>query len=267
MATFQDLETSVESGSRIELYTLAMGSTVYRMHNSVETTLVYAGDDFDRTSVKRGAIATGQEYLEIMLPGSHAFPLKFTEIAPGQTASMTIQSYHRDEPSDVRVIYKGVVRAVAFTQNMAHSALSLVPISEAMQRTIPERTFQAACNNVLFDADCKVSEGSHAYINQVLAIAGNIVTISNLETTKGDGWATGGYVAYGALDYRLVLEQDGDDLILVLPFTESILGENVSTYAGCDHSIAVCDVKFLNEINFGGHPYVPTKNIFLTGIE
>ena len=264
---FEDYETSVEGGSSVELYTLAMGSTIYRMHTSVEQIIVYAGDDFSRTSISRGSIATGQEYLELKLPGSHAFSLKFATIAPGQTASLTIQSYQRSDPSDVRVIYKGVVRSVAFTQAMSHSALSLIPINEAFDKSIPERTFQAACNNVLFDPDCKVSSGLYEHVGAVTAIVNNIVTISGLAAAKGTGWSTGGYISYGVLDYRLVLEQNGDHCTLVLPFHESVLTENVQVFAGCDHSIATCKAKFAdNEINFGGCPYVPTKNIFITGL-
>lgn len=264
--SFEALETSQESGSRIEIYTLARGSTVYRMHDSVEPVVTYLGDDFLKTQISRGNITTGQEYLEIGLPGSHPFSLSFSTIAPGQTASLTIQSYHRADPSDVRVIYKGVVRAVAFTQNMSKSALSLAPINEAFNKEIPERTFQAACNNVLFDPDCKVSAGSFTHIGAVTAIVDNITTVQGLLAAKGNGWATGGYVSFGVLDYRLILEQNGDDLTLVLPFHEDVLTEDVSVYAGCDHSIATCLSKFANDINFGGHPDVPKKNIFETGL-
>lgn len=264
--SFEAYETSVEAGSTIEIYTLSMGSTIYRMHDSSEPIINVGGDDYERVQVSRGPIATGQEYLEITLPGSHVFTLKFATIAPGQTASLTIQSFQRSDPSDVRVIYKGVVRSVAFTQNAAKSALSLIPINDAFSKEIPERTFQAACNNVLFDPDCKVSAGSYSFLGPVSAIVDNVVTVTGLNAAKGTGWSTGGYVSYGVLDYRLVLEQSGDDLVLVLPFHESVLSENVTVYAGCDHTIATCLLKFSDEINFGGCPYVPTKNIFITGL-
>jgi uncharacterized phage protein (TIGR02218 family) len=265
--TYQSYETSVEGGSTVELYTLAMGSTIYRMHDSVEQTISSGGFDFTRTQISKGSIASGQEYLEVELPGSHAFSLKFATIAPGQTAILTIQSFQRSEPSDVRVIYKGVVRSVAFTQNTAMSALSLIPISAAFDKEIPERTFQAACNNVLGDPDCKVSLGSYEHTNTISAVTDNVVTVVGLSAAKGTGWATGGYIAYGALDYRLVLDQSGDNCTLVLPFHDTVLSKTVSVYAGCDHSIATCLSKFSNEINFGGCPYVPTKNIFITGLK
>jgi uncharacterized phage protein (TIGR02218 family) len=264
---FEDYEISQEGGSRVELFTLAVGTDVYRMHDSDQDIINYGGDDYYRTSyIGRGHIATGQEHLKITLPGGHQFSTKFTTIAPGQQATLTIQAYHRSEPSDVRVIYKGVVRAVAFTDDMAKSSLSVVPISEAFDKEIPERTYQASCNNILFDANCKVSEGSYSYTDSVSAENGGTITVSGLESTKGNGWATGGYVSYGTYDYRMILEQDGDDLVLNLPFYSSVLGKDVTVYAGCSRSIAVCDSKFSNSDNFGGCPYVPTKNIFSTGV-
>lgn len=264
---FETYEESAQQGSKIELLTLSLGSTIWRMHNSVELSISSGGDTFYRTQVSRGSIETGQEYLELSMPGSHEFPLKFSTIAPGQVATLTVQEYHRADPADVRVIYKGVVRSVAFRQNTAMSSLSLVPINEAFDKEIPERTFQAACNNVLFDPDCKVSAGSFSYIGPVSAINGNVVTITGLLAAKGNGWSTGGYVSFGTLDYRLILSQSNDDLTLVLPFFEDVLSQNVTVYAGCDHTIATCNSKFSNVLNFGGHPYVPTKNIFATGIK
>jgi uncharacterized phage protein (TIGR02218 family) len=265
--SFEALEESQASGSRIELFELSLGTDIWRMHNSVEDTITESGDIFYRTQISRDSIATGQEYLEITLPGSHAFALKFTEIAPGETATMTIRSYHRDDPADVLVLYKGVVRAVAFRSNASEAALSLVPVNAATKLIIPERTFQAACNNVLFDADCQLSAGSYSYAGTISAIVNNTVTVTGLSAAKGTGWSTGGYVCYGVLDYRLILEQSGDVLTLVLPFHETVLNQTVTVYAGCDRSIATCNTKFSNDINFGGCPYVPTKNIFATGLK
>lgn len=266
MATFESLEASEESGSKIELFTLAIGSTIYRMHDSVEPIITIAGYDFFRVGVGRGTISTGEESLEVTLPGSHTFPLSFATIAPGQVATLLIQAVHRELLTDVKMIYKGVVRSVAFTQNAAHAALSLVPTNSAMKKEIPERTYQASCNNVLFDGNCQLASVVWKYDGPVSVVDGNVVTVAGLFATKGANWSTGGYVSFGVLDYRLIVEQGGDDLQLVLPFYETVLDQTVSVYAGCDQDIVTCDTKFNNEINFGGFPYVPTKNVFATGI-
>lgn len=264
--TFEASETSLESGGRVELYLLAIGSDIFRMHDSVPPIITYSGDDYFKTSVGRGRIATGKEHLTVDLPGDNSFAAQFTSIAPGQLGTLTIFSYHFATPGDVRVAYKGVVRSVAFTTDMSKSILSVVPVSEAFDKKIPQRTWQSSCNNNLFDADCKVSSGSFQHTNTVTAINGNVVTISGLLGAKGDGWATAGFIQYGVLDYRLVLEQSGNDCTLTLPFYASVLGQTVDVFAGCARLIGVCDVKFNNEINFGGSPFVPTRDIFRLGI-
>ena len=200
------------------------------------------------------------------LPGDHDFPVQFTAIAPGQQGTLTVFAYHRDLPADVRVVYKGVVRSVAYTKDMSQSLLSVVPVSEAFDKEIPQRTFQAPCNNVLFDPDCKISSGSHKYEGTVTVVAGNVITVAGLNVSKGNGWATGGFCSFGVLDYRLIISQSTDDCTLSLPFYADMLGETIDVFAGCARDIGTCNSKFSNRINFGGCPYVPTKNIFATGL-
>lgn len=259
-------EESMEAGSRVELYSLAVGSDIYRIHDQIEETITYSADIYYKAQVSRGKIADGQEHLTVQLPGDHTFSSKFTTIAPGQLATLTVFGYHRGDPADVRVMYKGVVRSVAFTKDLTQSMLSVVPVSEAFKKQIPDRTYQAACNNVLFDVDCKLSAGSYQHTNSVIVVSGNTITVNGLLSAKGNGWATGGYVAYGSSDYRLIIVQSGDICTLTLPFYSNVLGETVDVFAGCDHSIATCNSKFSNAINFGGCPYVPTKNPFISGL-
>jgi len=264
--TFDALETSLENGSRIELYSLAIGSDIYRMHDDIAAVLTYSGDDYFKTIVSRGRIATGQEHLTITLPGDHDFSKQFTTIAPGQLGTLTVFSFHRADDTDVRVVYKGVVRSVAFTKDMSESILSVVPVSEAFDKEIPQRTYQAACNNVLYDADCKVSSGSFKHTGLITSVVGNVITVQGLNAAKGDGWATGGFASYGILDYRLILTQSVDECILSLPFYADVVGVTLDVFAGCARNIGICNSKFANRINYGGHPYVPTKNIFATGV-
>lgn len=264
--SFDTYEESQESGGRVELYTIAIGSSTYRMHDDIVATIDYGGNTYYRTAISRGEIVTDQEHLLIYLPGGHPFPIKFTSKTPGQQATLIARAYHREDPSDVRVIYNGLVRAVAFTKDMSKASLSVVPVGKAFDKEVPERTYQAACNNVLFDGNCKVSSSLFSFVGNVTSESGNTITVAGLESSKGDGWATGGHISFGTQDYRLVLEQNGDDLLLNLPFYSSVLGNSVTVYAGCDISVGTCDSKFGNSENFGGHPYVPTKNIFVKGL-
>lgn len=264
--SFETYEISVEGGEIVELYKIVLGLSIWWMNTSMDD-ILYAGDTYKGTpGIKRSKIVSDKETLTVPLPADHAFPRKYATIAPGQTATLTIFQFHRGDTADVKVLYKGVVRAVAFTLGMNGAEMSLIPISHAFKKDIPDKTYQAACNNILYDPRCQVLKASFKYTQNVSVVSGNTITLPGLEAAKGNGWSTAGFVQLGTLDFRLVLKQNADVLSLVLPFHSNVTGVEVDVFAGCDHSIGTCDTKFTNEINFGGTPFVPTKNIFQTGI-
>ena len=98
-------------------------------------------------------------------------------------------------------------------------------------------------------------------------ISDNTYIIPGLTASPADP-ATGGYVTFADLDYRLILSQDGDTVTLLLPFNTSqvTVGTSVDVYAGCDHTIAICKTQFDNVINYGGYAFVPLKNPFQSGL-
>ena len=266
--SFDAQEESQASGSPVELYTIAVGSSTYRHHTSIEDSVTIGGYVYTSLAgLSREKIVPGDEDLTISLPTSHEFVGDYQQSAPGQKATITIRRYHRGDTSDPRVIYKGVLREITFEEDGAVSTLKLTPVAAAFKKTIPTDTFQATCNRVLFDSKCGLNRNDYLYSGVVTAVNGNLVTVSGLEAAKGDGWATAGYVTIGVLDYRMVVLQDGDDLELVLPFFVDVSGETVSVFAGCKHDVNTCESKFSNDINFGGFPYVPTKNIFVSGLK
>ena len=268
MATYEDYEVSVEGSQPVELYKLVLGSSVWYMCNAIDT-INWGGNDYIPTIVRRGRFMSGQEALEVTLPSYHDFPSNYATVAPGQTATLTIYRYQREEPTDVQVRYKGVVRSVAFSKEGRESKLHLIPITDTFDKMIPDMTYQASCNHVLYDTKCQVLRSSFEFVGTPSVETGNVLTVPGLTATKGAGWADAGYVAFGVLDFRLVLSSSGDNLTLILPFYETVVGQSVNVYAGCDHSIEGphgCDLKFSNHINFGGCPYVPTKNIFISGV-
>lgn len=265
---FDSYEESVEAACPIELYILAVGSYTYRLHTSIEAELIVGGETYTPLAgLSRQRLEPGDNDLEMELPAGHDFPLMYTLSAPGQQATVTIIRLHRGDTADCRVIYKGVVRQVEFSKNGAMAILRLSSVANAFERTIPTRTYQAGCNHVLFDEGCQLARTSYLYSGQVTDVNGNTITVSGLEAAKGDDWSTAGYVTIGVQDLRMILDQSGDVLTLVLPFYTPVLGENVTVYAGCRHDIDTCNSKFGNVINYGGFKYVPSKNIFITGIK
>jgi len=249
----------------VELYTAALGDQVWRWCNSTDT-VTSGGDDFEPIAAGRGNLSEGEGPLDIYLPITHPFPQTYVNSAPGAHAVLTIQWVDREDIGSLRIIYKGMLKALSVSKDGERANMRLESVVASFKKESPERSFSPQCQAFLYDDDCAVNKDDFKHVANVTAVSGNTLTVNGL-AAKGAGWALPGYVAYGTVDYRQIVSQAGDVVTLILPFTVDLLGETVTVYAGCDHAITTCEDKFSNKVNFRGCPFVPTKNIFATGLK
>lgn len=265
--TFED---SAESARPVELYIFVIGTETYR-YTSAEDTVIYSANNYlsrqiDRTSPKASSNESGRQQMEITLPTSDPVAARYVGIVPAERASLEIIRFHRGDAPNGVILWNGRIVSAKFEQQGALCRLFSISSEAALSRPIPGRKYQGLCNHTLYNPLCQVVKASHKYSGNVSAVSGNTITVDGINAAKGAGWAIGGTIDHGN-DRRLITEQSGDVLTLQLPFQSTPLNQTVDVYAGCDHKITVCDSKFSNAINFGGFPYVPTKNPFNTGLD
>lgn len=267
--TYGTFETSLEGGRPIELFEIALGSTIYRW-TSAEDDVTFGGNDYEAIPITRGAFAQGPDdrdnTLELKVSSGNEFVREYVLIPPAQRATVTMRRVHRGD-TDVVVVWKGRVQTVRFVDQNENAIIACLPEVGASSRPIPRQTFGGLCGNVLGDGQCQVVLSSFRYTGQVTAVSadGRTLTVDGL-SGEGADFALAGKVAFGT-DRRMILAQSGDDVTILLPFRSSPLGQNVDVTAGCDHTAETCATKFANLINFRGWPYVPTINVFETGLE
>ncbi len=265
--TFLARETSVESGQPVEIYHFSIGATNYR-YTSAEDEIIFGGNTYyprqiTRTDPQQSTDERRQQ-IEITIPTTDDVALLFIGVVPGEKMSLTVTRFHRDDV-EAYVLWSGKILGANYTEQGTKCTLRGVTVEAALSRPIPHFKYQGLCNNMLFDGNCKVVKASFKYTGTVQAISGNTVTVLGL-SSKGVGWAVGGYISASDLDFRLVLSQDGDVLTLMLPFFADPTGLTVDVYAGCSHNRTDCEDKFNNIINYGGFPFVPRVNPFARGL-
>jgi len=270
---FDTTEKSVESGQPIEVYTLTLGSTVYRW-TGAEDTQSFGGNTFTPIEIYRSSIVQGQEdrdgTMELEVPSSNSFVQSYIDIPPSDPASVEIVKFHRGDASSSASIWKGKVQSVSFSEQNEKAKIICRPDLGTTSRPIPRLTFQVQCNHFLYDNQCQVAEGSFKHTDIVSAVSnsGKVLTVDNL-SSNGSDWAIAGHVVFGS-DKRLILNQSGNDITLNTPFRTSPNGATVDVQAGCDHTAATCKSKFSNLVNFGGFPFIPNgtdgRDIFQDGI-
>lgn len=272
--TYNTFETSEESSRPVEVYTFGIGSDVWR-YTSAEDEITIGGETYEPKPLERTGIVMSlerTEAVEVRLPSNEEFVAQYIGIPPGTVASVLIQRFQRlDGDEELVTEFLGVAQAVKFTEDFQKAVLACYWQVAKASRPIPRFRCGSQCNNMLGDENCKVNlhVSAFEFSGAVSAVNGRIITVPGLSGTYANDWFTGGMVSIPSLgDYRLILDHAGNDLTLLLPFHDDVLGVTVEVQAGCDYLIeGDCATKFDNVIEFSGCAWVPPKNPFETGID
>lgn len=269
---FAPQELSLEGGKPVELYKFALGSTLFPFTSS-EQQIIADAVTYEPEVINRSKIVNSSEQkdnqLNIKVPASNLFARVFINVIPGERSSVTIFQQHlTDTPTPENVaIFKGFVSTVSFVKNGKEAIIICRPLTSAAGRPMPRQTYQGLCNHMLYDARCTLLEANFEEIGLITAETDRDVTLDSTFTNlTGDYWEAG-FIELGN-EFRLIVGQVNDVMKLNLPFKASALNRTVRVVPGCKHRLQQdCITKFNNGDNYGGFPYVPTKNPFATGLD
>lgn len=266
--TYEASELSTELGQPIELYEFVLGGTVWR-YTSAEDTITfnsnfYLSRQIDRSSPPWQVEEGGRAELTITLPSSDPVARRFVSLHSSQKMAVRITRIHRDQPSS-RVVWFGRVLSARYERAGAVCILSTAPLEAMFSQTIPRYKYHSLCNHVLYDGFCKVNRNLYTADGPVTAQDGKFITVPDVLLVGIYDYYIGGVVTIGN-EKRTVVGQAGDVLELAQPFAGNVVGQTAFVAAGCNHTPDHCKTKFNNIINYGGFPFVPTKNPFQTGL-
>jgi uncharacterized phage protein (TIGR02218 family) len=259
-------ETSAHEAQPIELYHFTQGAESWR-YTSSEMEYLHNSALYQPITIKRTAPEISQERgasgITVTVPRDNKVAGLFRVFVPRSTIGLTIYRLHGGD-DELVTFWQGRVRAVNWQGSEAQIACE--PLTAMLQREGPRLVYQSQCNHMLYSQFCTVVSEQYKQIITVIGIGGNQITATEL-SAKPDDWYPTGFLSRDGLDFRMITEHRGDTVSILLPFEDLKVGDRLFAYAGCDRSIQTCQKKFDNHINFGGFPYIPTKNPFETGIE
>lgn len=250
-----------------ELTTITLGATVWYMSDQVDDIAVGATTFTTQEGLSHGDIKDGLDPITLMLPADHAFVQMYRTVPPSSPATVLIQFLDtEDNPGSLRVLYKGWAKSIRFVNDGQEAEVYVDSVVTAFETRVADEIWCIPCRVPLFGSRCSLDRELFKYEGTVTDVTGNTITVGGLLAAEGAGWALPGTIKFGD-EWRQIFAQDGDVLTMGIPFAEDPLGETVSVYAGCDHSITECDTKFDNVVNYRGFAYTPDKNVFITGIQ
>lgn len=192
--------------------------------------------------------------------------------------SLTLTIYRYHSLDDVKSYWTGTINDIKIANGLA-TIRSPSALAAALSTNLPGVFFQSPCNHVLYDKRCKVKYADFSKSVAVLAIDGQQITVASVGNLAGK--LVGGEVLLLSGERRMVTRETEISykpgaaaaipatlLTINFPFSKIVVGGNVTVAAGCDLAYSGdCKLKFNNNKNFGGFPFIPSDNLFSTGID
>lgn len=140
-------------------------------------------------------------------------------------------------------------------------------LASALSADFPNVYFQGPCNHTLFDARCGIDVADWSATQEITVIDGKTITVDDVPDEL-DGLLIGGDALLPSGERRMIISQIGSIITINYPFAGAEVGDDLIIAAGCDLAhLGDCKTKFDNTQRFGGFPYIPSKNIFNSGLE
>lgn len=249
----------------VELYRFACGHEQW-CYTSAEP-ISYQNTTYQPIAINRTAPTysgdRGSAAIQIVLPYDNELARQFSLFVPAFTTWVTVFRIQRNHDEAV-VYWQGRIRAVTW-QNI-RAELQCESLTGMMQRHGLRSSYQLNCNHMLYDRYCQLSREAFKISATVESVQDNIITFTDFKE-KPDDWFTAGFAVFRQHDYRMVINHQGNSITILLPFENLKPDNTIIAFAGCNRSFEQCKQKFNNTINFGGFPYIPTKNPFESGID
>lgn len=270
-------ESSAQDGRPVFLYKFVQGAQQW-CYTNAPFVIAFAGDTYSPSAVGHSEVKQSNELakdsISLVFPLDDAFASQFLGYAPDLVTSVTLLRGHVGDGEFI-VYWKG--RVASSKASGAQIRLECESIFTSLRRPGLRARYQRTCRHALYGRGCQLDP-------EVFVVEGRVTSMTSISLVVpeaggyADGYFTGGMVRAADDSLRLISNHVGTVITLSRP-SEALAASfglsgygygyglfygqlTVKLYPGCDRVKSTCVVKFDNLANYGGFPYIPTKNPF-----
>ena len=252
----------------VELYAFDGASGSFRL-TPHEFDVEIGAERYERCPLERGALALGAEgaksALELKLPPDHALVRHLLQAAiTGEATAVRLRLARRDDLtgnwSVTGTRWVGRVLGVDVGDDAARIRCESAQVS--LKRIGLRRLYSRACSHVLYSAACGAVPRSATA--EVIRSEGRQVELTGIPPAVA-GMLAGGWLQTPTGARHMIVSEWGSGVELLYPVALDP-GTLADLVAGCDHSVQTCAARFDNLANYGGFPFIPSRNPFSTGV-
>jgi uncharacterized phage protein (TIGR02218 family) len=263
---FETYEESVESGSPIELYEFGVAGGFLRYTSRAEdieiSSQTWLARALSRSEIEETA-DIAKSNLEITCPPDFEVSELFSVAPPDEVVTLTVYRTQAADPTDKQVIWAG--RVLNAQWSPGRSQLTCESIFTSLKRPGLRRLYGRNCPHVLYGTQCRVDPLAFRVAATIDTVDG-VAVLSADFASYADNYFAGGKIEWvdadGVTRRRGIKSHTGNTVGVTHPIADIENGASVYVYPGCDHTIATCNSKFSNAVNYGGFPTMGSKNPF-----
>lgn len=282
--SFEAYELSRAKGLPIALYQFFVENRQFLYTDAEREVTIDGIGTFSPLPIQRGRIVSSgtldKASLEIEMPRSAAVAEAFRVYPPGEVVNLIIRDYHYNDPAkEALVVWTGRILGNAWVGDRVR--LTGEPVSTSLKRAGLRRHYQYGCPHQLYGPQCLASKLLGTTPEILVAAASNTTVILPAGWIPA-GWPAakknpakfvGGMMVWeyddgnGPVEYKRTILRitNGVQVVLSGIATGLLAGSPVKMVIGCAHDMADCKNIHNNIKNFGGQPWIPTKNPFSSG--
>lgn len=270
--SYQSEEQSISNGSPQELYEINYSTVIYNYTSGdSQYTNPSNGKVYKPLVIRRPNLVfssdNGRSSLQLNVQPNADFLELFRYAPPPSVVSLTIKRLQRNDTAhEVVTVWKG--RILNASWDDVEATITCESIRSSTLRFGLRKMFTIQCQHVLYGVDCLANRAAFELVGVITAISGSTLNMSGV-AVKPDGWFAGGYCEWTdpithVTNRRMITASflGSDTLTLVSPPLGAVVGIDIHSMPGCDHTMAMCEAKFANSINYGGMIHTPTKSPF-----
>jgi hypothetical protein len=273
--SFQEYEVSRDRGEPINLYLFEYGPGAGNRVGicDAEQPILFEGTTYQPEPIQRDTVkASGtldRAALEIRTDRENPVAEMFRIYPPSQTVRLTIRQGHIGDPArQYMVVWTGRVLNVKWENSECR--LSCEPIATSLRRPGLRRRYQIACPHVLYGPICRANKVAATSVVTMNAAADGVRGVRVNYLLAGDDLRTlrAGTFEWvtpdGLFEARTILAVKGEGNVTTLTLAGIVRGLSpgyqVNLVRGCGHNLDDCGQLHNNLPNYGGMPWIPSKN-------
>lgn len=268
-------ENSVREGNPVELYRFVWGTTRW-LYTSADQDIIFNSEKYTTEPIERSNFELTEDAfkngLEFTVSRTNSLIEFLRPFPPDGPIALTAYRGHMDD-GEFLAYWIGRISSVVDVDNYT-SKILCDPLSASLKRPGNRGKYSKYCRYAHYKGGCRLNSELFKVGGVVDSISGTTIT-SSVFATQPDGWWRGGKIVVGEGFYgggstyltgrtwsRWIIDHTGSSIRIASPMFGVPSSVIFNIYPGCDHSLATCDTKFSNSLNFGGQPWIPERSPF-----